>query len=249
MAAISPTESGLQTAIGAFLDAVLPSDVESYAGIVNRVPEPPAARYVTFIPLRFDRLRTNVDAWADCRFTGAIAATVLTATFGADDFGTINVGATVFGTGVTAGTKIVEQLTGPTGGAGTYTVSVSQTVASETLSAGQKSVEQGAKATVQLDFHAANNTASDLAQTVATLLRDPFGVEFFAGLVGAGAGVVPLYADDPRYMPFVNENQQSEWRWVLEACFQVNQTAVVPKQFADATVVDIVDVSASFPPS
>jgi hypothetical protein len=56
---------------------------------------------------------------------------------------------------------------------------------------------------------------------------------------------VPLYADDPRYMPFVNENQQYEWRWVLEACFQVNQTVVVPKQYADA--VDV-DSSTSTPP-
>jgi hypothetical protein len=248
MAAVSPTQSGLQTALRAFLGAVLPAGVESYAGVVNRVPEPPAARSVTMIPLRFDRLRTNVDADADCRFTGSIAATVLTASFGADDFGTIALGATVFGTGVTAGTKIVAQLTGPTGGAGTYTVSVSQTVATETLSAGQKTLEQGAKATVQLDFHAADNTASDLAQTVATALRDPFGVEFFAGLVGAGAGVVPLYADDPRYMPFTNENQQYEWRWVLDACFQVNQVVVVPKQYADAVDVPLDDVSASFPP-
>jgi hypothetical protein len=40
---------------------------------------------------------------------------------------------TLSGTGVTAGTTITAQLTGTTGGAGTYTVSASQTVASTSM--------------------------------------------------------------------------------------------------------------------
>jgi hypothetical protein len=39
----------------------------------------------------------------------------------------------ISGTGVTAGTRIVAQLTGTTGGTGTYTVSASQTVASTAM--------------------------------------------------------------------------------------------------------------------
>jgi hypothetical protein len=39
----------------------------------------------------------------------------------------------ISGTGVTAGTRIVAQLTGTTGGAGTYTVSASQTVTSTAM--------------------------------------------------------------------------------------------------------------------
>lgn len=239
MVAIAPTQSGLQIAIGAFLAAVLPSDVDWFAGVVNRVPEPPARRYVTLNPIRFDRLRTNVDSAADCRFTGAIAGTVLTATFGTGDFGTINVGAVVFGTGVEDATIVQAQTSGPPGGAGTYTVSKSQTVGPVLMAAGQKSIEEGAKVTVQIDVHTEDNTASDLAQTISATLRDPYGVSLFGG-----TGVSPLYADDPRYMPFVNENQQSEWRWVLEACFQVNQIVVVPKQYADAVDVDLVDATS-----
>jgi hypothetical protein len=149
---------------------------------------------------------------------------------------------------VIAGTSVTAQVSGTPGGAGVYTISQTQTLSSRTLSTGQKTVEQGAEVVVQLDFHTADNTASDLAQTVSTLLRDPFGVDFFAGLVGAGSGVVPLYADDPRYMPFINENQQYEWRWVLEAHFQVNQIVVVPRQYADAIAVELVSVDATYPP-
>ena len=63
-------------------------------------------------------------------FTGAISATTLTAS---SVTGTLAPGQTVAGSGVTSGTYIVSQLTGSTGGAGTYQVSVSQTVGSEAM--------------------------------------------------------------------------------------------------------------------
>lgn len=47
--------------------------------------------------------------------------------------GTLEVGDTISGTGVTTGTTITKQLTGTTGGSGTYTVSASQYVANETI--------------------------------------------------------------------------------------------------------------------
>lgn len=67
-------------------------------------------------------------------FTGTIAGTVLTVS--AITTGTVPVErlatATLSGAGVTGGTQIRAQLTGPAGGAGTYTVSPSQTVGSPT---------------------------------------------------------------------------------------------------------------------
>lgn len=80
----------------------------------------------------------------DASFTGAIAAgtssvtasiagTVMTVT--AQSAGSLFPGQTISGTGVTAGTTIVNQLTGTAGGTGTYTVSVTQTVASTTIAA------------------------------------------------------------------------------------------------------------------
>lgn len=64
--------------------------------------------------------------------TGAIAGTTLTVS--AVTSGTLAVGQTISGTGVTAGTTITALGTG-TGGTGTYTVSVSQTAASATITA------------------------------------------------------------------------------------------------------------------
>jgi hypothetical protein len=63
--------------------------------------------------------------------TGSIATTVLTVTAVAS--GTLAAGQTITGGTVSAGTTIVTQLTGATGGIGTYTVSASQTVVSAAL--------------------------------------------------------------------------------------------------------------------
>jgi hypothetical protein len=64
-------------------------------------------------------------------FTGSIATTTLTVS--AVSAGALFPSMQITGTGVTAGTRIVAQLTGTTGGAGTYTVSVSQTVTSTAM--------------------------------------------------------------------------------------------------------------------
>ena len=50
--------------------------------------------------------------------------------------GTLYIGAAVMGTGILPGTTILAQLTGTTGGVGTYQVSVSQTFASGTITTG-----------------------------------------------------------------------------------------------------------------
>ena len=63
---------------------------------------------------------------------GSINATTLTVT--SVNYGVLDVGMTISGTGITPGTTITALGTG-TGGAGTYTVSVSQTVASTTITA------------------------------------------------------------------------------------------------------------------
>lgn len=60
--------------------------------------------------------------------TGAIAATTLTVSVVTS--GALSVGQAISGSGMTANTRIVEQLTGTPGGVGTYTVDKSQTFAS-----------------------------------------------------------------------------------------------------------------------
>lgn len=65
--------------------------------------------------------------------TGSIEGNVLTVT--AVTSGTVVNGATISGTGIATGTKIVSQLSGTTGGIGTYAVNIAeQTVASTTVS-------------------------------------------------------------------------------------------------------------------
>lgn len=172
---------------------------------------------------------------------------VLTAAFGAGSIGTITQGAQVFGVGVAAGTTITAFGSGA-GGAGTYYVAPSQSVSDKVLAAGQESLTIDAEWVVQCDFHSADNSASDMAQTVSALLRDDYGVSFFAGLAAPLNGVVPLYADDPRYVPFINESNAYEWRWILDVHLEVDQTVVVPTQFADSLTVQLESVDIAFPP-
>lgn len=68
--------------------------------------------------------------------TASIATTTMTVTVVGS--GTIYPGQTVMGTGILSGTFIVNQLTGTTGGVGTYTVSKSQTFASGTITTGSQ---------------------------------------------------------------------------------------------------------------
>ena len=63
--------------------------------------------------------------------TGSMLLTTLTVS--AVTSGSIYPSMQITGTGVTAGTRIVSQLTGTTGGAGTYLINNSQTVSSTTL--------------------------------------------------------------------------------------------------------------------
>lgn len=242
----SPTQSNILAAMRSFLVAVLPDGVDVVSGQPNRVAEPRGTRFVVMSPPQFVRLSTNVDDSADVKFTGSIAGSVLTVTDVA--YGTILRGATVFGVGVAAGTTIREPGGTGTGGVGTYPVSVAQTLASRTLSTGAKTLTQSAEVIVQLDFHSADGTSGDMAQAVSTLLRDEYGTGQFADQ-SPNYGVTPLHADDPAQRPFVNENQQVEWRWVLDAHLQANQTVSVPQQYADAVAVDLISVDVEYPPA
>lgn len=108
--------------------------------------------------------------------TGSIAGTTLTVTGVAS--GSLNVGDTISGSGVTSGTKITAFVSG-TGGTGTYTVSASQTVASTTitgtLNVGQVLRFVGAGKSITLNsatsatFNIGSSTISFEATVVATI--------------------------------------------------------------------------------
>lgn len=169
---------------------------------------------------------------------GPMAETHGVMTVTAVSFGAIATGAAVFGVGVAVPTQVTALGSGA-GGTGTYVVSPSQTFSAGTLASGAQSMQQNSTMDVQLDFHSDDLTAGDMAQVVSTVFRDEYATSAFAAL---NASISPLYADDPRYMPFINESQQTEWRWVVDACVQVNQTVSVPQQYADAVSVTLIDV-------
>jgi hypothetical protein len=221
--------------------ATFATGVTVIAGQQNRAPEPVNPWFVVMTPIRFNRLATNIDSSDDVKFTGSIAGNTLTVS--ALISGAIVAGATVFGTGVAANTVVTA-----IGSPGVYTVSPNQNAASAVMSAGSKALMQEAESTVQLDFHSPDSTSGDFAQAISTALRDEYGVNFFAGLAAPLNGVVPFYADDPAQRPFINAENQYETRWVLEACFQVNQTLSVPQEYADAATITLKDVDALYPP-
>ena len=238
---VTPNQSAVFDALWAFLTGILPSGMPILIGQANRVPEPAQTDYAVFWPLRMPRLSTNIDSYTDVVFTASIVGAVLTVS--TIETGTIEVGAQLFGTGLAAGTTtIIAGLTG-TGGIGTYTVSLSQAAASQRMAAGGAAMLQSAEAVIQLDVHGPNS--ADNATKVSTLLRDDYGVAAFAAL---NSRVVPLYADDPRQMPFTNENQQYEDRWIIEVHLQVNAVVSgIPQEFADLLDIEVFNVEAEFP--
>lgn len=228
----SPTQSNLQVALRAFLLAVLPTGVVVIEGQDNRVVEPSATDFVVMTAIRRERIDTDIVAYADVAFIGSITGTVLTVT--SMKFGAILTNTQLFGVGVTSGTMILSQLSGTTGGIGTYTLSISQTVSSSTLASGQALLTQPVKVTVQLDFHSANvGDSNDMAATVSTMFRSEYATAIF----DAYTGLSPLYADDPRQTPFMNQEQQWETMWTLDAVIQSNQVVSWPQQFAGALAV------------
>lgn len=169
-------------------------------------------------------------------------------TVSAVETGPIVPNAVLFGTGVTVPTFVTQQLSGSTGSTGTYVVTPSQTISSALLASGATTIQQNSRITVQLDFHSIDGSSSDMAQTVSAAFRDAYATTFFAAL-STGSSIAPFYADDPKLLPFQNENSQYEWRWVSEATLQVNQTLSTPQQYSDVLSLTLIDVDARFPPS
>lgn len=106
---------------------------------------------------------------------------------------------------------------------------------------GAATTTQETEVVVQLDVHGANmRDAGDMAQTISTMMRDPYATTFFSAL---SSSVSPLHADDPRQVAFVNAEKQYETRYVVEATLQANQAiSGLPQQFADAASAQLIEV-------
>ena len=235
---LSPSQSEIQAAMRSFLLWVLPPGCEVVAAQNNRVPEPSSQNFVVITPLFDKRLSTNLNQYVDVSFVGSISGTSLTVS--TINFGSIIIGSSLFGVGVANGTTIV----GPpnaSGGVGVYTVSASQTVASQKMASGSAILTQPIDFSLQIDIHSSSLTfAADMARAVTTAFRDINASTWF--IDNYGGPITPLYADDPRQVPFINDQNQFESRWVITAHLQVNVSVFVPQQFADQLSIE------TFPP-
>lgn len=236
----SVTQDDINKALGQFLltALALPSS-QVIVGQVNRVSEP-EGDFCIMWPLHRPRLATNVDSTQDVKFTGSIDDAVMTVT--AVVRGTIIPGNEVFGVGVADRTVVLSQTSGAPGGIGVYALTNSQEVPSEVLSAGYTSIAASTEVVMQVDVHGPAST--DNAQTIQQLLRDPYGVRQFEG-----TGVSPLYADDPKQMPFINAAKQYEDRWVVDVHLQVTPNINVPQEYADVLNVGLRNVPNQLPTS
>jgi len=238
---VTPSESAALSTLGNYFDVILPSGVPSIVGQENRVAEPPANDFVIMTPVRRKRLSTNIDTFIDAKMTGSITGATMTVS--SVTYGRLKVGSVIFGVNVANGTSVIAFGSG-SGGIGTYTVSPSQTIGSETLAAGVLDALQPTELTIQVDVH--GPSSGDNVQRISTMMRDDYAVRYF--LTQNSGNIIPFYADDPKQIPFINENSQYENRWVVEACLQVNATVNdIPQQFFDQIVVTLIPADIFYP--
>ncbi len=122
----------------------------------------------------------SIAATTTLSVTASITGTIMTVTVVGG--GTVAVGAILAGTGVTAGTQILKQLSGTAGGVGTYLVSASQSVGSGTITGSYGTMTVTAVASGAL---AVGQVVSGSGVTVGTTVT-----ALLTGTGGAGTYVV-----------------------------------------------------------
>lgn len=96
--------------------------------------------------------------------------------------------------------------------------------------------------TVQVDVHGPNS--ADNIQIITTMFRDQYAVD---ALSASGFAVAPLYAGDARQTPFMNSEQQYEFRWTVDLALQTTPVVTVQQDFADAVNVTLAPVEVVAP--
>lgn len=232
---ISPSQSDMQTALRSFMLSVLPTDCDIVAAQDNRVAEPSMANFVVVTPIRFVRLATNYDTFQDSTFFASISGTTLSVV--SFSHGEIEIGALLTGPGVPPMTLVTA---GPAdGGPGDYTINSSiPSVPGNTFHAGAKILQISGQWKVQLDFHSEDYSSTQNAATMSLLFRDLYGTDYFKALPAPQNSITPFFMDEGGQRPFINDQQQYEWRWVAEAIMQVNMRIVVAQEFAQEVKID-----------
>lgn len=93
-------------------------------------------------------------------------------------------------------------------------------------------IQQSGRRVMQLDFH--GRAGGDYCQTVAILWRSPGACTALEP-----AGLLPLYADDGKQIPFVNGEKQYENRWTMDIAFQASPMVLAPQEFAAILSVEL----------
>lgn len=109
--------------------------------------------------------------------------------------------------------------------------------------AGVKLIAMPAAVTVQIDIHGPNS--ADNAAIIAAVFRDESACD---GLSLSGFDLAPLYTSEPRQTPFINAEQQVEFRWAIDLTLQVNAVVTLAQDFAAEVVVSLIDVDIAYSP-
>lgn len=239
---LSLVESQGLTVLRSFLTGILPSTVEVIKGEINRVPEPSSPDFAIYWPLSQDRLGTNYTTYEDVVFSGSIASGILTVSSITN--GTLTPGLVLLDTTnlLQPNSVLGTQISGTAGSVGTYNIAPSQTVSSETIYEGIRSDLAAVDWCVQVDVHGPNS--GDNSRIIESLFRSDFATMQFAT---SGYDVTPLYADPPRQTPFINLENQYEYRWSIELHMQINPIVNTPQQFADQLNITLIGVKETYP--
>ena len=218
---------------------LLPPGIEVIRAYGNRAPEPIGPDFCVLSPPHIrERLSTNRDADLDLRVAGHITGSTLVV----EDGFALQVGYPLYGPHVAPGSRIVAA--GPL--PNEYTVAPPQTVpAGTTVYVGRHAMLQAADLVMQCDVHGPNSSINATAISVAW--RDDAGYQ----LVRAASGpleMAPLYADDPRMVPFQNAESQWEDRWIVDLHLQGNVIVTLGQEFADVVVIGMFPVDLFLDP-
>lgn len=96
----------------------------------------------------------------------------------------------------------------------------------------------------QLDFYGPDS--QNWANVVAILARTEKACEIFASY---GAGILPVNAEDPKQLPFVNGEEQYEQRWMVTLVTAIEQSITTTQESATSLEIGLVEVDSSFPPA
>ncbi len=221
------TETQAFQALRSFILNTVDSTIEVVRGYQNRVGEPQGDDFIVVWPLLQTRLSTNYTTSVDNSFTGYITDNVLTVTEILTGF--VAVGQLLFDkdNDIEDGTSITGNITVTAEGLGQYSVSIHQDdVLSSIIYDGIRNSLVPTQWSAQLDIHGPNSANS--ARIIEGLFRSEYGVDAFSG-----TDVTPLYCDEARFLPFINAEQQIEYRWTLDLQLQLNPVIGTPEQFFD----------------